>query len=68
VLTVSSVNAAMQNYVSMYEHQTRPNPALEVVHGHAAMLCATEVPTVCPWSVRSVWPPLGLTPITGLGP
>jgi hypothetical protein len=22
------VNAAMQNYVSIYEHQTRPNPAL----------------------------------------
>ena len=33
VLAVSSVNAAMQNYISIYEHQTRPNPALAAVHG-----------------------------------
>ena len=38
VFAVSSVNAAMQNYVSIYEHQTRPNPALAVVHGQAALL------------------------------
>jgi hypothetical protein len=27
VLAVSSANAAMQNYVSIHEHQTRPNRA-----------------------------------------
>jgi hypothetical protein len=38
VLAVSSVNAAMQNYIRVHEHQTRPNPALAVVHGQAALL------------------------------
>jgi hypothetical protein len=28
VLTVSSVNAAMQNYISIHEHQTKANPTL----------------------------------------
>jgi hypothetical protein len=45
VLTVSSVNAAMQNYVSIHEHQTRPNPALAAVHGQAALLLRYEVPS-----------------------
>jgi hypothetical protein len=45
VLTVSSLNAAMQNYVSIYEHQTRPNPALAAVHGQAALLLRYDVPT-----------------------
>ena len=45
VLTVSSVNAAMQNYVSIHEHQTGPNPALAVVHGQAALLLRYDVPT-----------------------
>jgi hypothetical protein len=45
VLSVSSVNAAMQNYVSIYERQTRPNPALAVVHGQAAMLPRYDVST-----------------------
>ena len=31
VLAVSSVNAAMQNYVTIREHQTRSNPALTAV-------------------------------------
>jgi hypothetical protein len=38
VLTVSSLNAEMQNYVSIREHQTRPNPALAAVHDQAALL------------------------------
>jgi len=37
VLTVSSANAAMQNYVDIHEHQTRPNPALAAVQGQAAL-------------------------------
>jgi len=37
VVPVSSVNAAMQNYVSIHAHQTRPNPALAAVHGPAAL-------------------------------
>ena len=45
VLAVSSVNAAMQNYISIHEHQTRPNPALAAVHGQAALLLRYEVPT-----------------------
>jgi hypothetical protein len=35
----------MQNHVSIYEHQTRPNPALAAVHGQAAMLLRYDVPT-----------------------
>ena len=35
VLAVSSVNAAMQNYISIHEHQIRPTPALAAVHGQA---------------------------------
>jgi hypothetical protein len=35
----------MQNYVSVYEHHTRPNPALGVVHGQAALLLRHDVPT-----------------------
>jgi hypothetical protein len=34
----------MQNYVSIHEHQTRPNPALAVVHGQAALLLRYDVP------------------------
>ena len=45
VLAVSSANAAMQNYVSIYEHQIRPNPALAVVHGQVALLLRYDVPT-----------------------
>jgi len=45
VLAISSANAAMQNYVSVYEHQTKPNPALAAVHGQAAQLLRYEVPT-----------------------
>ena len=45
VLAISSVNAAMQNYVSVHEHQTRPNPALAAVHGQAALLLRYDVPT-----------------------
>ena len=37
VVPVSSVNAAMQNYVSIHAHQTRPNRALAAVHGPAAL-------------------------------
>ena len=44
VLTVSSVNAAMQNYVSIHEHQTKPNPALAAVHGQTALLLRFDVP------------------------
>jgi len=36
----------MQNYVSICEHQTRPNPALAAVHGQAALLLRYNVPTV----------------------
>ena len=35
----------MQNYVSIHEHQTRPNPALAAVHGQAALLLHYDVPT-----------------------
>jgi hypothetical protein len=45
VLAVSSVNSAMQNYVSIHEHHTRPNPALAAVHGQAALLLRYDVPT-----------------------
>jgi hypothetical protein len=43
VLAVSSVNAAMQNYISIYEHQTKPNPALAAVQGQAALLLRYEI-------------------------
>jgi hypothetical protein len=43
-LAVSSANAAMQNYVSSNEHQTKPNPALAAVHGQAAPLLRDGVP------------------------
>ena len=33
----------MQNYVSIHEHQTRPNPARAAVHGQAALLLRYEV-------------------------
>jgi hypothetical protein len=33
----------MQNYVSIHEHQPRPNPALAAVHGQAAMLLRYDV-------------------------
>jgi hypothetical protein len=45
VLAVSSANAAMQNDVSIHEHQTGPNPALAAVHGQMALLLHHEVPT-----------------------
>lgn len=45
VLAVSSANAAMQNYVSVHEHKTKPNPALAAVQGQAAQLLRYEVPT-----------------------
>ena len=45
VLAVSSANAAMQNYVNVHEHQTRPNPALAAVQGQAAQLLRYDVPT-----------------------
>ena len=35
----------MQNYVSVHEQQTRPNPALAAVHGQAALLLRYDVPT-----------------------
>jgi hypothetical protein len=35
----------MQDYVSIREHQTRPNPALAAVHGQAALLLRYDVPT-----------------------
>jgi hypothetical protein len=38
VLAVSSANASTQNYVSIHEHQTEPNPALAAVQGQAALL------------------------------
>jgi len=44
VLAVSSVNAEMQNYVSIREHQTRPNPALAAVHDQAALILRYDVP------------------------
>jgi hypothetical protein len=44
VLAVSSVNAAMQNYISIYEHQTKPNPALAAVQGQTALLLRHEIP------------------------
>jgi len=45
VLAVSSVNAEIQNYVSIREHQTRPNPALAAVYDQAALLLRYDVPT-----------------------
>ena len=33
VWAASSTNAAMQNFVSIHEHQTSPNPALAAVQG-----------------------------------
>ncbi|MGA8658869.1 MAG: hypothetical protein WB586_22275 [Chthoniobacterales bacterium] len=45
VLAVSSANGAMQNYVSIHEHQTRPNPALIAVQGQAALLLRYDMPT-----------------------
>jgi hypothetical protein len=44
VLSVSSVNTAMQNYMSIHEHPTKPNPALAAVHGQAALLLRYDVP------------------------
>ena len=44
MLAVSSANAAMQNYVSINEHQARPNPALAAAHGQAALLPCYDVP------------------------
>ena len=44
VLAVSSANVAMQNYVSIYEQQIKPNPALAAVHGQAALLRRYNVP------------------------
>jgi hypothetical protein len=44
VLAVSSASAAMQNYVSIHEHQTKPNPALAAVHGQAVLLLRYDVP------------------------
>jgi hypothetical protein len=35
----------MQNYISIYEHQVRPNPALAADHGQAALLLRYDVPT-----------------------
>ena len=35
----------MQNYVSVQEHQTRPNPALGAVHCQAALLLRYDMPT-----------------------
>jgi len=35
----------MQNYVSINGYQTRPNPALEAVHGQAALFLRYDVPT-----------------------
>jgi hypothetical protein len=57
VLAVSSVNAAMQNYVSIQEYQTRPNPALAAVHGQVALLMRHDVPTyyVSPEKSSSNW-------------
>jgi hypothetical protein len=45
VLAVSSANAARQNYVSIHEYQTKPNPALAAVHGQAALLLRYDVST-----------------------
>jgi hypothetical protein len=44
VLAASSVNTAMQNYLSIHEHQTGSNPALAAVHGQAALLLPYDVP------------------------
>jgi hypothetical protein len=33
----------MQNYVSIHEQQTKPNPALAAVHGQAALLLRHDV-------------------------
>jgi hypothetical protein len=41
---VSSVNAAMQNYVNSCEHQTEPIPAFAAVHGEAALPLRYDVP------------------------
>ena|SRR6516164_4139179 len=35
----------MQNYVSICEHQTKPNPALAAVHDRATLLLRYDVPT-----------------------
>jgi hypothetical protein len=45
VLAISSAKATMQNYVSIQEHQTRPNPALTAVQGQAALLLRHDVPS-----------------------
>ena len=34
----------MQNYVTIHEHQTRPNPALAAAHGQAALLLRYDMP------------------------
>src|ERR1700730_5799244 len=46
----------MQNYVSIHEHQTRPNPALAAVHGQAALLLRFDVPTY--YVPGNSWQPL----------
>jgi hypothetical protein len=38
VLAVSPANAVMQNYISICEHQTKPNPVLAAVHSQATLL------------------------------
>ena len=50
---VSSVNSAMQNYVSIHEHQTTPNPALIAVHGQAAQLLRYDMPIYYIFTVLS---------------
>jgi hypothetical protein len=45
VLTVSSVNAAMQNYISIHEHQKQSQSGARVIHGQAALLLRYDVPT-----------------------
>jgi hypothetical protein len=49
VLAASSANAATQNYVSIQEYQTKPNPALAAVHGQASWLLHYDVPTYYVW-------------------
>jgi hypothetical protein len=44
VLAISSVNAVMQNYISIHEYRTGPNPALAAVQGQAALLLRYDVP------------------------
>jgi hypothetical protein len=39
----------MQNYVSIYEHQTKRNSGLAAVHGQAALLLRYDMPTYYVW-------------------